>query len=84
MYSKESTEKLNSSTKVGTIVLIIRPPSKAPENALVASCDGCGAQIWIPRIKVQLDDPEVEEIAYIELENNNHRTYCPQCLRNLG
>jgi len=39
-----------------------------PANALVANCDGCGAQIWIPSSFKDLSE--------------DHRTYCIRCLVN--
>lgn len=67
MYSKTSKEKISSLTRTGA-VLLLPAQGTAPKSHLIATCDGCGAQIWIPS--------EFKNM----LEDGNHRTFCVQCL----
>ena len=68
MYSKTAKKKLSTLAKSGAVLLA---PAKgsAPQDALAAICDGCGAEIWI------LSD--LKEM----LKEGNHRTFCFQCLQ---
>lgn len=47
---------------------IVLPPVQKPKDALLAVCDGCGAQIWIPG---------GFEGELVRLKN---RTLCAKCL----
>ena len=67
MYNKDSTER-PVGAKAGAI-LILPLTGAAPGDALVAQCDGCGAQLWIT--------PEFAN----KLEAGNHRTFCSECLQ---
>lgn len=68
MYHKESREKVNSSSKAGGIV-ILPLGGNAPQDALAAVCDGCGAVLWIPNDFADM------------LNEANHRTMCQGCLK---
>jgi len=67
MYSKGSKKKPETSARPGSILLA--PPTARPEDALAATCDGCGAQIWIPSTFKDA------------LKEGSHRILCPQCLK---
>lgn len=67
MYSKKSKEKLSGPAKAGSVLIL--PPGSTPKDALVAVCDGCGAQLWI--------EAEFKD----KLNESNHRTFCSACLK---
>ena len=69
MYLPKAKEKLDNTTKPGG-VLITPPSTSMADNALVASCDGCGAKLWL--------DPALKDT--LAKNEKTHRTYCPNCL----
>jgi hypothetical protein len=76
MYDKTRTELPNSRYALPGVVVFdgdttaaVNPVLVMPSDALVANCDSCGAQLWLPSI-------------YTDLETS-HRTYCNRCLEKL-
>jgi hypothetical protein len=67
MYSKSAKRKLTTLAKAGSVVLL-GASGAVPQTALAATCDGCGAEIWIPSGFKEM------------LKEGNHRTFCLQCL----
>ncbi len=67
MYSKTAKKKPSALAKAGALVLAPATGS-APQNALAAICDGCGAELWILS--------EFQD----KLKEGNHRTFCLNCL----
>jgi len=68
MYSKTAKAKLSSSAKPGSVVILAQAGA-VPKDALAATCDGCGAQIWIASDFKNM------------LKEGSHRTFCLQCLQ---
>jgi hypothetical protein len=67
MYLKERVASPSGKAYPGAVLML--PPSSQPKDALVATCDGCGAQVWIAK--------GVED----KLDKNNHRIFCPPCTK---
>lgn len=68
MYLKDEPKSPSSADLMGGVLLLPPISPLGIAEALIAACDGCGAQLRIPKGLAAM------------LDSKNHRTYCPKCL----